>query len=44
MITVLLLVVVFLGYFCYTDYIDNVKKKEYNEWLKREWADKDSMS
>ncbi len=43
MFTVLSVVVLlYLVYFCYTDYLDNIKKKEYNEWLKREWKEKDS--
>lgn len=36
-------VLLYLVYFCVTDYLDNVKRKEDNEWLKREWKNKDSL-
>jgi len=36
-------VLLYLVYFCVTDYHDNVKRKEYNEWLNRQWKEKDSL-
>ena len=30
---VYVLPLVYLGYFCVTDHLENVKRKEYNEWI-----------
>ena len=44
MFTVLsVFVVLYLVYFCYTDYLGNVKKKEHNEYMDRLWKEKDSL-